>query len=135
VKVVSNVAVTISCSNCRLSGLKHLHKEKPEAAWNSSGGDPGWGGGDATAWGPQHPTTEFPQYLDYLFGFKLGTKITIRMWHAGVIKSSLIDHQCDLCAVVTPIITPTLERLCEAGYQTKIILSQHGFNASPEQFF
>jgi hypothetical protein len=57
------------------------------------------------------------------------------MCHAGVIKGSFIDHQCDLCAVVTPIITPTLERLCEAGYLTKIILSQHGFNASPEQFF
>jgi hypothetical protein len=39
----------------------------------------------------------------------------MRMWHAGVIKGSFIDHQCDLCAVVTPIITPTLERLCEAG--------------------
>ena len=39
-----------------------------------------------------------------------------------------------MCAIVTPIIFPTLERLWEAGSQTKVILTENEEKASPNDF-
>jgi hypothetical protein len=103
---------------------------KVAPAWGLPGSNQ-WPSDDAPSWERPDAVTQLPQDLDHLFGFKLGTKAIIRIWHTNVLKGSLVDHQRDMCAVVTPIIFPTLERVWEAGYHTNMILSGQEEIAAP----
>jgi hypothetical protein len=72
---------------------------------------------------PKTPRSILLSNLQTLFGFRKGTKISIRISAPG----DLVDELTYIRDIVIPIILPTLRRLYDNGYKVKVVLWDQGW--------
>jgi hypothetical protein len=74
----------------------------------------------------QKPTHVLGGNLEALFGFRPGTKITVRLAvHPDRLPSHLDKAEWE-CDTVVPVLLPTLRRLVLAGAKVKVCLEDKG---------
>jgi hypothetical protein len=76
-------------------------------------------------WGGLKTEEDLLVQLEYLFGFRPGTGITIRLVRS--VRKNGTTHRKNLewmCQHVVPVIFPVLQRLKEANYRARVLLSR-----------
>lgn len=121
-QVIANIGVTIRCGSYDFEGLELMREE--ESPWDQSAS--GWGGIESPP--RRDPRSDLLSALELLFGFRQGTKISLRVWANRALKGTFLEKQKWMCDNVIPFILPTLQRFGEAGYKVRVIISRHGWD-------
>jgi hypothetical protein len=118
--LATNIGVHINCGAYDFDGLKSLPQSQPSNntnAWNT--GD-GWNSPN-----PHKDRSVLLANLEQLFGFKKGTKISIKFSVNKAEKGgTTLDVQQWLCDTVLTFVRPSLERLTSTGCSVRIILGR-----------
>lgn len=122
---VTNIQVSVDCS-------AHVYETWPavqEDRWAHNGWNANpFGGGDTSERRldpvePRCPKSELLVVLESLFSFRRGTKVTLNL------RCSRFDRESPspegIFEAMTPIIFPTLRRLCDSGIVVNMVCSQN----------
>lgn len=118
-EIIANVGVTIRCG---FYDFKDLEPRKEIDQWCPS--DSFYHESPPR----REPTSKLLSELELLFGFRQGTKISLRIWAERALKGSSIEKQRWMLDTILPFISPTLGRLEKAGYKVRVMISTRGWN-------
>jgi hypothetical protein len=115
--VIANVGVSISCADYDFKGLVPLSKpDRNSSAWDYDG----WGGDIS----PRDPCSVLLSKLEQLFGFKKGTRVSMKfIVGKGKKKGTTLEVKQWLCDTVLAFTLPSIQRLASNGYVLRIILA------------
>jgi len=104
----TNISVTIDCENYDFDGLEAPNVNTGD--WDTPPGN--------------RPRYKFLSRLEPLFGFKQGTKLSIKFSVGRCKKGDTLERQQWLCDTVLPFAFPSIHRLQGAGYNICVVLSR-----------
>lgn len=107
--VVTNIVVSLNCANYNFVGLEKVPVDNNR----------GWGNDDVAE---REACDLLLPKLENLFGFRSGTKMSIKFLVGAAKNGTAVEAQEWMCETVMPLVFPTLRRLETAGYKLRIIL-------------
>jgi len=131
--IVTNIGISVNCASYDFAGLDSILGDEsdffnPNNGWNNTNANNGGWGAAASGWGDESPTGRKPcealsLSLEHLFGFKVGTSISIQLSVETISKCSYFEGHQWMCEAVIPVLLPTLQRLKVAGYKLRVVLN------------
>jgi hypothetical protein len=114
--LVTNVGVQVDCGGYDFDGLIPLPDVSYNSAWDASPR-------------PRDPPRVLLSKLEQLFGFKTGTKVSIKFFVDDEAREgTILEVQEWLCDTVLAVVLPSIRRLASVGHVLRIILTKRNSN-------